>query len=472
MLNTKKLLGALLAASLVLLAALPGQAAEKDKAAAKVKPPAPVVIEGDELYFSDLTGNIFAKGSVVVTQGDTKMLGPLIRGNSKSNDLWIDDKATYLEPGNKLTGSAFHYNYKEHTGSFVDASGTMGRELVAGKHIDLVPDGYVIYDGTMTGCPAKVPDYHVSATKVEIWPGDKLVAYNAKFWIKDKVIYTMPKYQKSLRKDSQSEFPRLGYTSQDGWYIAQYLEYPLANTDSGSIGAYTDLAYYGKRGFKPIFGLFDRERLYSLNLVKGDFRDGNNYWITKEPELRFDWHPQRLGKLPVSYSFYAIYGKWTDSAKSAWHQDYNLYFSGDEIKINNLLSLYLGTGFERITDKYIRGDSGTKSTNSFRYDGTLYQFWSPKLTTWVAYHNIHNNYGGFLYGSSPLSRSLDTGIAFTVDKMNKISYYQSYDLELNNVYEKNFVWDRNLHCWQATVKYTTYRDRPSQLSWYLSTNRF
>jgi LPS-assembly protein len=142
---------------------------------------------------------MFAKGSVVVTQDKTKLMGDLIRGNAKQNQIWIDDKARYIEKDKTnnidLIGSQIAYNYGTQNGTIGAANGVIDKQIVTGQKIELINGQYVIHDGTLTGCSAKLPDYHVSASKVEIWPGEKLIAHNAKFWIKNTVIYTMPKYK-------------------------------------------------------------------------------------------------------------------------------------------------------------------------------------------------------------------------------------------------------------------------------------
>lgn len=482
--NIKNLLCSLTLAGTLLWVSAMGQAAESDhdhsfdnqaptgkkamqeeKAAtgkaAKPETKAPIVIEADEIYFSDLTGNMFAKGKVIITQEKSKLTGELVRGNAKKNDIWIDDRANFTEPGVNLNGSQMYYNYGSSTGTIAGkTTGKIGRDFVVGEKVEFLPGEYIIYDGTMTGCPANVPDYHVSATKVEIWPDDKLIAYNAKFWIKDKVIYSMAKYQKSLRKDAQSEFPSVGYDNQDGFYIMQHLEYPV----SDKVAVFADLNYYSEPGFKPVFGSVYSQKDYSVKVVQGDFRDYDKRWIKKEPEFRVDYFTHRIGSSPVTYSAYALYGKWTDQEKSSWHQDYYLYFNHDAIKFNKKLHLYLGTGVEHIRDSY-----NNSASNVFRYDATLYEYWTPKLTTWVGYHYTKNNYTLFEYNSNALSRQLDLGFSYAIDHMNTISVLQTYDLTNNRVYDRDYTWYRNLHCWQAAI---TYREKRGQFILDLAVTRF
>lgn len=422
----------------------------------------PIVVEGDNVSFDDLTGDVLAEGDVTVKQDQETLFSGVIHGNTKKTEVWIDGVLTFIQPGAKLVGQTLHYNYTSHIGDIGAVQGIIDKEHVTGKKIDLLPDRYVIYNGTTTRCPAKVPDYHVSASKVIIWPGEKLIAYNAEFWIKNKVIFTLPIYEHSLRKDDndKSEFPRLGYTSRDGVSISQYWEYPLFN----HLAAYVDLDYYSKAKFKPSAGLVDRESQYTIRIEDGNFRDGNGNWIKKEPEFDFSLTPHRLGHLPVTCTFTGIYGKWIDTNKSSWHQDYTLYFSRDPIRINSSTTLNLGTGFEKILESY-----GSSTNSLWRYDVTLDKVFSPKLSTWIGYSYLQNNASLFAYDSSDLAKQLTTGFSYRIDRKNVIALNQTYDMSTHQVHDQDWTWTHNLHCWQADI---TYRAKRHEWQCDLSTIRW
>lgn len=461
----KRIAQALVALSFVIHAGA-GYAAEEaaqkvaNKKASSVQSPIPIVVEADKLYFSDATGNLNAQGNVVIVQGKQKVYAQEVKGNTKETQIWIDDKANLVDPLTNITGLQTRYNYGTKTGTMLKAGGKVGREHVAANNIEFFPDKYILYDGTMTKCPAKVPDYHISAEKVVIWPGDKLIAYNAKFWVKNTVIYTRAVYQKSL-KDDQSEMPQIGYSNDDGFYIKQYFEYPLG----GNVGAFGDIGYYTKHKFRSAYGIIDRERNFDLSLVHGHYQDGDGRWIKKEPEARFDYKSHRVGNLPVSYTFSAIYGKWTDSTRSSWHQNYILYFTRDPIKLSKSLTLNLGTGYEITKESF---DSST--TRSFRYNTSLHKTWTPKFSTWTGYNYTQNNTSTlFDYNRVNVGRELVYGFTYRMDHMNTFTVSQSYDLNKGQVYETYYTWHRNLHCWQMTLDY---KAKEKRLQWNISVTRW
>lgn len=470
MLNTKNTVLGLLALVMVFGPAVPGYAADDNagtqtaptaqtQATAKTK--APIVIEGDDLSFSDATGQVFAKGNVSVTQNGTKLATELLEGNTKQSTVWTDTPVDFTDPAQKLhlAGTGIHYNYKDKNGTMQKAAGQVDKDRVTGQNIDMLStDEIIIRNGTLTRCPAKVPDYHVSAEKIELWPGEKLIAHNAKIWIKNVVIYSTPKYQTMLGANAgeKREFPRLGYNTHDGLAIKQYLEYPL----SDKVAAYTDLNYYSDAGFKPQYGVIDREKAFSFQVESGHFIDGDDNWIKKAPEFRFNLHSQRLGSLPASYTFSAVYGKWDDYHKSSWHQDYSFYVSRDPIKLSDSLTLNLGAGLEWVHESF-----DSSSQDMLRYDASLTKEWSPRLSTWVGYHYVKNNAGLFNYNSIDMERELDTGFYYKIDRLNGIVFNQRYDLQNNRVYDQDYTWKRNLHCFEADI---TYRAKRHEVRWDLN----
>ncbi|MPM42746.1 LPS-assembly protein LptD [bioreactor metagenome] len=459
MFDTKKALFGLLALVMVFGSIVPGYAAEKkptdDKkqSAAGKKSAVPITIEGDELSFSDKTGQVFAKGNVVVTQNDVQLTTDLLNGDTKQSLVWTDSPATMIQPGIKLVGTGLNFNYKENTGDLDKVSGKVNKQFVTGQNIEMKSTKELIINGgTVTTCPAIVPDYHVSAEKIEIWPGEKMIAHNAKFWIKDKVIFSLPKYQTSLKKDEgESQFPRIGYDSDDGVFISQYLEYPVTD----NIAIYGDLGYYSKRGFDPTYGLVSRQTNYTLNAFKGEFKNGDDEWIQKEPEIEFRLNPQRLGNSGLTANFFASTGRWKEGSVSGWRQDYNLYLSADPIKLSNVFSLKLGAGFEKLNYGY-----NDTTNNIWHFDTMLNAKANDKLDIWTGYsYRNQSGLSPYVYDRIDISRELTSGFSYKIDRLNGFKVNTSYNLDTQRFEDVDYTWQRNLHCWDAEITYREKRDQ-------------
>lgn len=411
---------------------------------------APIEVVADNLNFSESTGDIYAKGNVIITKNTDKVISDLLQGNIKSHEVWTDSRAKIIKPTYNLEGIGIQYNYETRIGSISSATGHIDKIHVGGDQVSMNPDEVVIHNGMVTSCPAEVPDYHISGDKIEVWPGEKLIAYNVKFWIKNLVIFSLPKYEISLQgKSDSSPFPRLGFSGDDGLYLKQYLKYPITN----SISLYGDLVYYSKAKFKPNYGIINQQKNYDIRLLGGHFRDSDGNWIQKRLELEFSYYANRLGHLPVSYTFAATIGNWIDSTKSSWHQDYNFYLSGDPIHVGSS-TLNLGTGIEQVRETYDH-----TIVNSLKLDAVLNSQISSNISTSIEYHYNSNPRSLFTFKEPKTSKELDWGINYRIDHMNSISVRESYDLTSQRVTDIDYTWNRNLHCFEADITYRAKRDQ-------------
>jgi len=455
--RTTKIVAGFLALFLI-AGQMPVQAAQK----AKAKPPQPIEIKADELYFSDKTGELFARGNVVITHDRSQIFADIMRGNDKETEVWVDGKARLIEPLINVTGTGIRYNYGLKFGKMQDIEGKCGSDYISGNNIHFEEGKYTAYQASTTACPAKgTPDYRITARKIVIWPGEKMIAYDAKVWVKNFVIYSTPRYSRSLRED-ETAFPTFGYQDPDGYWIKQRLDYAL----SDKVSAYIDLAFYSRSGFKPDFGLVDQEKDYTLRLIEGNFLDTDGRRIRKEPEVRFEWNKKPVGKLPWTYYFTASYGKWTDSDKSSWHQDYLLYFTRSPIYFDKKKTWTWTNGFggEQIRDSY---NASTQSI--LRYNTAVSKQLTPWLTVWTGYNYTSNNANVFTYSSVNVTNEWVNGLHIQLDKKTAFSFVNSYDLLNHKTYENYFTLYRNLHCWNTSLQY---KSIAKQWIWNLAVVRF
>ncbi len=454
MANFKKILLGVLALIVVVSNVTLAEAAKKNKEEQKnikveeKKEPIPVIIEGDDITFNEQTGEIYAKGKVVFTQADAVVTGTDIEGNTIKTKVWAKDKTLLTQPDLKLNGYETDYNYGDRTGTMKKVDGVVNNKIVKGNNVEFYPERVVIYNGTISKCPAIKPDYHISAKKIEIYPNVKMIAYDAKVWVKDKILYSTARYETKLGQEKQkSAYPTVGYNS-DGVYVKQHFEENI----SGNLSAFIDLDYYSKHGFRPHYGFVNSFKGVDLTIEQGEFQDGDDEWIKKKPEFRLNFHPQKVFDLPWHYSVNLSRGKWEDSEKESWHDDYNIYFNRDVIKLSENTNLTLGLGYQIIKESF-----NSSTENKYRYDIGVNRSINNKWSIWTAYHYIHNNSNLFNYDADDLSKELVSGIKYQIDDKNALAIEQSYDLENKNVYEQDYIWYRNLHCLDAKIMYRAKR---------------
>lgn len=453
----KHFLLGLLALILTFGAALPGQAADKPSSGKAPAVKTPIVIEGDELSFDDSTGEVYAKGNVTLTQNGDKIVTDLMQGNTKKSEVRVDGNATFLQPGMTLDGVGTYYNYQQQTGTMQQAKGILVeegkpyKEYIAGHTIDFSAHQLTLHDGKMTTCSAKVPDYHISATRIEVWPGDKYIAYNVKFWIKNTVILSLPKFEQSLEKkeDANSAFPRLHYSSSNGFSIAQYLEYPVADR----LVAFGDLAYYSKKGFEPTYGFLSKQNGYTLKLYNSHEFNGDDEWIDKKPEFVFQLTPRRLGGSSWVTNFSFADGKWSEDGVNGWRQEYRLYFKKDPIQLSKVLKFDFGTGFDRAVYGY-----NNTANNIWSLNMRLTAVPNERLTTWIGYNfNKESGTTPYEYDRIDVSHELVNGVTYKLDRKDALTVETSYDTQNEYLKDVDYTWKRNLHCWEADLTYRAKR---------------
>lgn len=435
--------------------AAPASAADAPKAKAKTGAQAPIVIEADKLYYSEQTGDYIAQGQVHITRDVDQVFSEKISGNSQKGEVKAEETATLLQPGLSLTGSNIHYNYQSRTGEMDAVNGTIEKIFVGGKTVSIVDGKVTVHDGTVSGCPAEKPHYYVGADRVEIWPGDKLIAYKTRIVIGEMTILSIPKLEKSLKPQdtATSLMPRITYDSDDGLMIGQYLSYPVGN----QVALYTDLRYFTERGFEPQFGMTAQGKGYTVDAFRGSEKNADDEWIKKEQEYRFALKPERIGKSPLTLQFSASAGEWTEGAISGWRRGYAAYMSADPIKLSDSLSLKLGTGYENIYYGYNR-----TYNDIWRFDANL--DWKTKRTdAFLGYSYRHQTiqpeYVVYEYDEIDVPRELRAGFLYQVDTKNKLGMSVIYDMDKSRPDEVKYTWRHNLHCVEAEMSYETKEDR-------------
>jgi LPS-assembly protein len=115
---------------------------------------------------------------------------------------------------------------------------------------------------------------------------------HAGIWLKDVCIYTKKSYVVDLQKEQQNlDLPRVGYSRNDGAWISQDFSFPIAPNVSAGAHLYVN----SKKGLRSHgqIGWYNRFSRYELRY--GDYEDGNDKWIKKQPSFVYKY-ARPLGK--------------------------------------------------------------------------------------------------------------------------------------------------------------------------------
>ena len=437
--------------------------AEYERDGIKITDPttAPIIFEGNDIMYNSVTGEVYGKGNVKITQNYSRMTTDNADGNLNTGDVNIPGKSHTIQVSNptlNIDSDKTHYNYNEKTGVMANAKGRIDNRYIFGEQVEFYPDYYIIYNGTMTRCPAKKPDYYFSADKIEIYPDDHIVAYNAKFFIKGQVIYQTKEYTTKIGTNSDGKnnwIPfRLRMNDSDGLSIRYKWDVDLADR----VTAYADLNYTTKHDMRNIYGVGWHNAGSSFNIESGKYEDDDDIWLEKEIAYIYNYG-QRIGDSPLSFNFRNEYGLWKEYGIKSWHREHDLRLTHDPIRFDDKGKIRL---FPSIGYKLVHEDYDDSNYNSLYYDLTLLSEFNDDLVGYVGYHysRISQENTLFDYGLNDYSKKLSAGLSYTIDDKNRIVVATGYDASDGlKMRDLDYYWYHDWHCVQTELKYEQKEDK-------------
>lgn len=135
--------------------------------------------------------------------------------------------------GDRLEASRVEYSLKDDTGEFFNPRGTSAAKidprpglLIAdnpfvfqGEWAERLKDKYILHNGFITNCRLPNPWWTLRAPKFDIIPGDRALAYKARFRVRNIPIFYAPVFHKSLAEQPRKSgflTPNVGNSNRRG----------------------------------------------------------------------------------------------------------------------------------------------------------------------------------------------------------------------------------------------------------------
>ncbi len=210
----------------------------------------PYTLDALDINYNYQDDKIYAEGDVVFKSGDL-----LIRASTLVVDLTkemaVGDDVTLESDKHQLKGKHLEYNYIEGTGSFYGAETRLDELKFKGKVINIVEGQEYLYqiDGAVfTPCILPEPHYQFHSASIFIYPGDRVVGKNIKFYWGNLPIFWLPYYVVEYQETKSggklvdaTPIPHLGYNSKDGLTVEFDYPYELNENSKGKIYFNTNL---------------------------------------------------------------------------------------------------------------------------------------------------------------------------------------------------------------------------------------
>ena len=434
--------------------------------------PFPVAFEGDDLVYNAATGEFVATGKVDIIQLEGyRFQSEEVRGNVKDQEVRIEDRGHMLQlmpntPRVTLDGYNMVYNYGKKVGTADYAEGKAGEYYIWGKRFEFYPDHIVVYDASQTKCGAHVPDYHVSADRMEIWPEQIMRMYDVHFLIKGNVVGTKDYLERKLEENERPYFPRIGYSKDKGVYIEDTFEFPLFSHFTGIINAHINT----KQGVRSSAELKYNNRELESRLMLGYYYDSNDNWIKKLPSLITNYQ-RHFDNLPMTYKFEYEIGKWKDNFAESTHHKFEVELTHDPIVIAEKYFLFLKTSYtwthDNVEEPEDRGNTTVKGMN---YEVKLAREFDDRFAAFVGYNYTKNNSANSLYeydNPDSYSSKFSAGISYKLTDKDRFVIGWKYNTEAGSLEDIDYYWFRDLHCSTAIVRWRAKRKK-IEVRWHFT----
>lgn len=314
------------------------------------------ILEADKLSYSEDGTVVEAKGNVLAKHKDLTIRSNnlLYRIDQGKVRAW-DGFDMSIEGGVTLNGDTLDYDLKERKGDAKKVNLYFEKANMTGDQVGLQKEEVDLEGSSFTGCRLKDPHYHISASRVVLYPDEGwLICYFGYFWIGGIPLVPVPAYIFDLagrRIKNVPPIPEVGYNEQDGsfvqtrfaWILSKNLNgrilisyaekngwgggvegnYSYNSSNSGDFRVYYDnvnKAYgglthtysfgsqLGQDGQKHFYGLFNIREPMMFDLITNfSYRERINYErVTVLPDVTL-----RLNPVPVLYDKLKMNGSLT-----------------------------------------------------------------------------------------------------------------------------------------------------------------
>ncbi len=205
-------------------------------------PVPPIVVDADRVIYEQATQKIEAIGNVRAQFRGIQFTADYALVNITDEVLIARGHVVVIDPqGRELRGEAVTYNAHLDEVEVISAQTFINRVYIRSDRLQASQRQITADTVTLTTCDPDHPAYRITATHVDVIPGDRIIAHNASLWLGGWKVVTLPTQTISLRSreaTARTAVPRAGYDNADGVWISYDYPYELGSVQGTLIGKY------------------------------------------------------------------------------------------------------------------------------------------------------------------------------------------------------------------------------------------
>jgi LPS-assembly protein len=293
----------------------------------------PVIIDSDEITYLQQEGQVVARGNVVMKYKEVTLYCQEAYYNANTNIAEIKGDAKIEKDKTTLYGKDFIYDFNTYNAKAeeirISDPPIYGASKTGSK---LGKDEYILKNGYATTCDLEKPHYRLTAKKVVVYPGEKVVARNMVFKVGNFPLAFFPYFSQSLKDKSFLAQVVPGKDKHWGYYLLTRWRYNINPENRGNV----ILDFYEERG--KALGLLHKTESGKFGQALFNIYGLHDELYEEENREQFlDEYPERSGishkyleddryKAQFSYSVNPMENL---SIKSEFHKFSDEYFMKD-----------------------------------------------------------------------------------------------------------------------------------------------
>jgi LPS-assembly protein len=256
--------------------ALPGKSRADSPEIARVPVDQPVIVNGDTVEYLTESKEVQASGKVLIDYQGTKLSCDKLVVNTSTKDAVAEGNVRIVDPKGTMEGEKIVYNFDTKIGIVQDASFTSLPFFGHAKKAEKLSDSHFkASDGYATTCDFVRPHFRLKSKKIDMYPGNKIIARDNTFYLGSIPIAYSPYLSQSLKDRNMIVQLTPGYSKDWGPFLLSVYRYNLSDKVNGRI--YLD--YRDRLGFAEGVGT----NFSGTQFGSGDFK----FFYTQERSKEF-----------------------------------------------------------------------------------------------------------------------------------------------------------------------------------------
>jgi hypothetical protein len=186
----------------------------------------PAILDADQVSYDDATQIIEASGHVSVTYRGVQFKADTVRVFLREGRLEARGHVGVIDrDGRQMHASVVTYDAQKQTIELSTAEVIVNGLYIRSTSLRAEPGHIVAGESTLTTCNPECPGYHITASQVDVIPGEHAAVTGATLWIGRTALFSVPVMTISLRtqRETAGSLPSIGFTNFDGVYGAYRL---------------------------------------------------------------------------------------------------------------------------------------------------------------------------------------------------------------------------------------------------------